>query len=129
MVAFLGGKTISLAPCHIGSSWKLPLIHEPWQCRIQIWGGGNKSSLTSVYKASYKEVCKSKTKSTPGQDNTCESETTQNSMKSILAEIKPHLSHTIISPLLNKMPSYVHRLGIWPIQEQASESPEVCSWI
>lgn len=47
----------------------------------------------------------------------------QNSMKPILAEIKPHLSHTIIFPLLNKMPSYFHQIGIWPIQEQTRESP------
>lgn len=44
-------------------------------------------------------------------------------MRPILAEIKSHLSHTIISPLLNKMPSYFHQIGIWPIPEQAQESP------
>lgn len=52
-----------------------------------------------------------------------ESKATQNSMKLILAEIIPHLSHTIIFPLLNKMPSYFHQIGIWPIQEQTWKSP------
>lgn len=45
----------------------------------------------------------------------CESKAVQNSTKFIQAEIKPQLPLTIISPLLNKMPSYFHQIGILPI--------------
>ena len=72
---------------------------------------------------------KNERESRPGHEKTHDSKATQNSVKPILAEIKPHLRHTIISPVLNKMPSYFHQIGIWPIQEAARESPKDFSWI
>ena len=126
-VAFLGRKIrlfVTLPPWPSSTM----ALHPSQQWRIQL-RRRRMGQRPPLCHARSSETWKNERESRPGHEKTHDSKATQNSVKPILAEIKPHLRHTIISPVLNKMPSYFHQIGIWPIQEAARESPKDFSWI
>lgn len=99
---------------------------QQWRIQLQRWRMGQRPPLCDARST---ETWKNEKESRLGHWKTHDSKATQNSVKPILAEIKPHLCHTVISPVLNKMLSYFHQIGISPIQERARESPKDFSWI